>query len=262
MKIIAVDDEEIALKNLELKLKECPEVSEYFLFTDPISALDRLKANSADVALLDIRMRQKNGLELAKEIRELAPDCSVVFITGYSQYAVEAFAEKAVGYLLKPIETAELRRELTYIASHMPLPKAEQKRVRIQCFGNFEAFADGEPIKFERSKTKELLAYLVDRKGAAVTTGELCAVLWEGAADSKALRTRLRIHISDLTRSLKAIGCENIFYKRRNSSAIIPDETDCDYYSFIAKDAAAVNAYKGEYMAQYSWAEMTLGVLA
>ena len=50
--------------------------------------------------------------------------------------------------------------------------------VKIQCFGNFEIFVNGRTLAFKRSKSKELLAYLVDRNGATCTNGEMLAVLW------------------------------------------------------------------------------------
>lgn len=132
MRVIAVDDEEIALKNIELRLRECPEVSEFFMFSTPQDALEWLHCNTADAALLDISMRRMNGLALAKEMRELAPGCAIIFATGYSEYAVEAFALKASGYLLKPIETADLHRELSYVLQQKPPDTAPKKRVRLK----------------------------------------------------------------------------------------------------------------------------------
>ena len=105
---------------------------------------------------------------------------------------------------------------------------------------------DGAPLKFERSKTKELFAYLVDRKGAASNTGELCAVLWEDKPDSVSLRNQLRTLLSDLSRSLKSVQAEDILIKNRNHFAVATDKMDCDFYSFLQKEAAAVNHYTGE----------------
>lgn len=86
-------------------------------------------------------------------------------------------------------------------------------------------------------------------------------MLWEDKEDTPALRTQLRIHVSDLTRTLKRLNCWEILNIRRNQFAIAVNAVDCDYYDFLRSDAAAVNAYRGEYMKQYSWAEMTLGTL-
>jgi|GEM_PF-2418949 len=68
-------------------------------------------------------------------------------------------------------------------------------------------------------------------------------------------------HIADLSHTLQDVGAENAFVKARNSFAVSRSEVDCDYYRFLNAEVAAVNTYHGEYMAQYSWAEMTLGSL-
>jgi len=132
-------------------------------------------------------------------------------------------------------------------------------RLLVQCFGNFEVYADGKPLRFEFSRSKELFAYLVDRRGAAVNTGELCSVLWD--EDSASRKVQLRKHIADLSHTLQDVGAENAFVKARNSFAVARSEVDCDYYRFLNAEVAAVNTYHGEFMAQYSWAEMTLGSL-
>ena len=108
-----------------------------------------------------------------------------------------------------------------------------------------------------RLKAKELLAYLVDRKGAGVTMGELSAVLWEEGPDTLSRQSNLRNLISDLRKTLCDVGAEGILLKTRNTIAIDADAVDCDYYDFLRHIPYAVNRYQGEYMSQYSWAELT-----
>lgn len=259
MKVICVDDESNALETVERELKQITAITEVEVFISPYEALDYLSSHETDIALLDIQMQVMDGLSLAWKIREQSPHTRIIFLTGYSEYAVEAFRLHVSGYLLKPATKEDIEEELRYIQN--PPVRFVDRRIRIQCFGNFEIFADGTPLKFERSKTKELLAYLVDRRGAAANTGELCAVLWEDKPDSVSLRTQVRTLLSDLTKSLKRVHAQEILIKSRNSFAIAVEAVDCDYYRFLRKDPAAVNAYSGQYMAQYSWAEMTLGML-
>jgi two-component SAPR family response regulator len=61
----------------------------------------------------------------------------------------------------------------------------EPEALRVQCFGNFEVFWKGKPLLFARRQTKELFAYLVDRKGASCTMGEIGCALWEDSATAK-----------------------------------------------------------------------------
>ena len=68
-----------------------------------------------DVAFLDIQTGDINGLQLAVELKKVKPDIHIIFVTGYSQYAVEAFSIHATGYLLKPVTEEAVSRELTFI---------------------------------------------------------------------------------------------------------------------------------------------------
>jgi len=130
-----------------------------------------------------------------------------------------------------------------------------EKKVRVQTFGNFEVFVDGKPLNFARSKTKEMLAYLVMRRGARCNNNELVSVLWENKPDSPALQSQYRHLVSDLTKVLKSVGAEDILIKQRGFLAVVPEKLSCDLYDFSAADNNTANNYMGEFMTQYSWAE-------
>ncbi|MCF0123183.1 MAG: hypothetical protein HUJ67_03625 [Ruminiclostridium sp.] len=133
--------------------------------------------------------------------------------------------------------------------------------LRVQTFGNFEVFFDGKPVHFSRSRTKELFAYLIDRRGAGSTMGQLISVLWEGRPDTESVRSQLRSLISDLRATFRALDREDVIIKRRDLIAVNPDRVDCDYYRFLRGEPAAVETFRGEYMSNYSWGETTLGAL-
>ena len=133
--------------------------------------------------------------------------------------------------------------------------------LRVQTFGNFEVFWGDQPVRFERSKTRELFAYLIDRRGAGSTMGELVSVLWEGQPDTASLRSQLRSLIADLRAAFRALGAENVIRKGRDHIAVDPARVDCDYYRYLAGEKAARSAFRGEYMSNYSWAEITVGSL-
>ena len=78
----------------------------------------------------------------------------------------------------------------------------------------------------------------------------------------KNLKARIRILISDLRQTLKQIGQEELIIRRSGQIAIRREAIDCDYYRLLDGDVDAVNAFHGDYMLQYSWAEMTAGQLA
>ena len=262
MTILAVDDEPIVLSVLINAIREAEPGCEVRGFESPEEALAELAEHGfrPEVAFLDIEMYGMLGLELAQRVKEISRDTKIIFVTGFSQYALEAYSIHARGYLMKPATAAKVRNELDCLQADLPCTPT-QHHLRVQCFGNFEVFLDGAPFRFERNKTKELFAYLVDRKGAAVTTGELCTVLWEDGGNSESQRNQLRVLISDLSRSLATAGIPHVLRKSRNSFSVAVNELDCDLFSFLRQETDALNAYRGEYMVQYSWAELTLGSL-
>lgn len=260
MNAIVVDDERLAAEGLTRKLCAISCITKAHCFTDTDEALKYAEQNAVDIAFLDIELRRTSGLILAEKLRELRPDCAVIFVTGYPEYALDAFHIHAQGYLLKPVRTEAIERELSYLQRGFSRSKSGS-RVRVQCFGNFEIFVDGLPLKFTRVQTKELLALLVDRRGAAMNTEQICAVLWQDSLDIAAQKNKLRHLVSDLARTLKAANANGIFLKRRNSFAIVVNSFDCDYYDLLHGIPAGMSAYSGEYMSQYSWAEMTLATL-
>ena len=134
-------------------------------------------------------------------------------------------------------------------------------KLRIQCFGNFEVFGENGIVRFSRSLSKEALAYLVDRRGAGCTVGEICSVLWEDRTADKALKSQCRVILGSLKKDLEQAGAGDVIVKYWNTWGIDTDKVKCDYYAFLRKDSDAVNSFRGEYMVQYSWAEMTVGRL-
>ena len=79
--------------------------------------------------------------------------------------------------------------------------------------------------------------------------------------DTVSQRNQLRNLISDLRQTFKKVGLKDVIVKSWNILSMDPGTVDCDYYGFLGSDPVCVNSYTGEYMTQYSWAEMTMGFL-
>jgi two-component SAPR family response regulator len=261
MTVLTVDDESAALNILNRAILEVLPDAEIRSFSTAADALREIQEIGfrPEAAFLDIRLPDATGLEIARRIKESSPHTNLIFVTAYSDYALEATTLHSSGYLLKPATAEKVRSELDNL--RYPPQREPGHRLRIQCFGDFEVFLDNRPLPLHYSKSKELLAYLVDRRGSACNTGELCAVLWPEEPDSMAIHKRLRKVMSDLTHALDAAGQGDALLKRRNSFAVNADCLDCDYYGMLNHNLADINTYTGEYMSQYSWAEMTLGAL-
>ena len=159
MRIIVVDDEQHAINRLEKILKELTS-DEVAVFDRSAYALDYAKENVVDVAFLDIEMPEMNGVELAKELKGVNPNVNVIFCTGYTLYMNDAIELHASGYLLKPADEKSVKKALDNL-----LYPIEEKmpHIFIRTFGYFDLFIDGVAVSFNRSKAKEMLAFLVDR---------------------------------------------------------------------------------------------------
>lgn len=257
MKIVALDDERIALENIEAKLSKIEYIASVAGFRKVDEALEYLEANEVDVIFLDINMRKVDGITLAKRLQEKYPRLHIIFQTGYSEYAVDAFALHVDGYLLKPVKIEKLRAELDRIRAKGVL----RRRIKVQTFGNFEVFCDGQPIHFRYKKTKELFAYLIDRTGAEISNTEIAVILWEDKEDSTTLRSQTRNLVADLAKTFRNLGAENVIIKKRNAIAVDCSLLECDYLKLRRVDEKAIRSYNGEYMRQYSWAETTTASL-
>ena len=259
MKIIAVDDEEIALENLESAIHEAKPSAEVAAFDKSSAALAYASENKCEVAFLDINMGGISGIALAKKLKLANPEINIIFTTGYSEYALEAVGMHASGYILKPITPEKVLYELNDL--RFPVSASDCKRLRIQCFGSFDAFIGQKPVTFKYSKAKEMLAYLVDRNGAMCGNNEIISVLWENEDELKGKQTYFKSVRRDLLSVLRSIGCADLIIQRRGEIGIDKEKADCDYFDWLEGKAEGINAYRGEYMQQYSWAELTHGTI-
>ena len=150
------------------------------------------------------------------------------------------------------------KKRLDVLLTERGLAESRQKAQAIIMAG--QVFWQGKPVSFERKQTKELLAFLIDHQSIC-TAEEIASTLWEGDPDMRACKTRLRSLLYDLKGTFAEIGAGSIVIRRRGSLGVDPSLVDCDYYRFLEGDSQAVNAFRGEYMKQYSWAESTLGSL-
>ena len=254
MKAIAVDDEIYMLETLQEAIQASSDIAQVEAFSSCSKALAYATENPVDVAFLDINMRGMGGLGLAEKLMELRPQCKIIFCTGHEEYAVSAFQLHAAGYLMKPITAESVQKEIDHING----VKATQKLLTIKCFGNFEVFHDGKTLPFKRKKTKELLAILVDRKGAGMTAKQICAILFPEDTDDTKNAAYLRQLVLDLKNTLKLMGVESVLNHEIPYYRIDTSLVSCDYYSFIETGKPQ---FYGEYMTQYSWAEEVCAML-
>ncbi len=116
IKAVIVDDEQHSLKILHRQLKDSGRVEVCAKFTDALEALGYLMENTVDVVFLDIEMPELSGLELVPGLHEKK---TVVFVTAYPEYALEAFKINALDYIIKPVATERLNETLNRVSARL-----------------------------------------------------------------------------------------------------------------------------------------------
>ena len=251
---IAVDDEALMLGALVTAIEASPDITEVAKFSNCEEALEFVKTHNTDIAFLDINMRGLGGLALAEKIIATRPHCKIVFCTGYEEYAIPAFKLHASGYLMKPVSAEDVQGEIDNIKG----VRQTEKLLRVSCFGNFEVYVKEKKLVFKRLKTKELFAFLIDRKGAGMTAKQICAVLFPDDTDDTKNSAYLRQLFMDLKNTLKSVGAEAVLCHETPCYRVDTSLIKCDYISYLESGKPE---FHGEYMTQYSWAEETCAML-
>jgi len=105
---IIVDDEKNALESLALKIeKYFPQINITHKFQNPQKALQEINKNHPDLLFIDIEMPVLSGFDLLSKIDN--PNFEIIFVTAYSEYAIDAIKHCAIGYIIKPIDNDELQ---------------------------------------------------------------------------------------------------------------------------------------------------------
>lgn len=124
LRVFIVDDEPPARNRLRELLSDCNEQLPLLVVGEAGNgqeALDKLVSNPADVVLLDIRMPQMDGIELAQHLQHLPAQPVIIFTTAYDSYAIKAFELHAIDYLLKPIRLGRLFDALSRARTAVPV---------------------------------------------------------------------------------------------------------------------------------------------
>lgn len=264
MIVLAIDDEKLALANLVTELEKVftgVKIYDFLSSTKALAFIEEKKNNNEniDYVFMDIKMPNINGLEMAKIIKNMFPKAKMFFCTAYSEYSLDAWNMKVKGYILKPISSAKIEEVISeMIGDWKNETKDSSHIIKVKTFGDFEVFLNGKPIEFERSKSKELFAYLIDRKGASVTTERIASILFEDKNYDRSVKNMVTTIVSSLRGTLKKYGIEDVLIKSWNQLSINIEKIKCDAYDFEKYDLVAINSYEGEYMFGYSWAEFSV----
>lgn len=255
MRTILLDDEPFSLTFLEGVCLQVPQLEVVQTFSESGQALSYLAQHPVDLVITDIEMPGMNGIEAARQLRALSPETGVIFVTGYEEYALPAFQMEAVAYIMKPCTPQALSSAVRRAA----LLAAPGKSLTIRTFGHFTVFIGGEPLRFSNGKAMELAALLVDRNGGVVTMEQAVGTLWEDRPYDDTVKRLYRKAVGYLH---QIFAGTDFFVSDRGSCHIVPSKAECDYFTLLQNPTQAAGRYHGDYLLDYSWAEMTNGKLA
>ena len=253
MRIIIVDEDKKELKEINGIIEKLVPGSDITTFDNPLSALDKARKEEIDMAIINTNLPELEGIELGRYLRDLNPFMNVIFLSHTKDYGYEAMEMHASGYMLKPVSAERLKKELDQL--RFAERYNDHKRIFVQTFGNFEIFVDGRPLDFKYTKTKEIVAILVNNRGAYTSNGEIIACLWEDDGDPEKKLSYLCNLRQDLQNTFSKYALDGILLKQRGSMAISKDRIECDMYDWLEKKNASRYKYIGDYMNQYSWPE-------
>ena len=253
MTIFAVYEDSDSLKKLTGFLSKSKPDEEILSFDSSLKALASARKKEVDTAFISAEMSELNGIDLGRYLKDLYPMINLVFISETPDMGYEAMAMHASGYIIAPATKKNIEKELDDL--RYPALQKNHKRLFAQTFGNFELFVDGEPIAFKYSRTKEIVAILINNGGAQTTNGEIIADLWEDDGDPEKKSSYLSNLRQDLQNTFNRLKLNGIIIKQRGSMAIAKDKIECDLYEWLEKKKDSKYQYLGDYMNQYSWPE-------
>lgn len=284
VRAILIDDEEIALDVMEILLQEIGGVTvlgKFSLVSDAIAQADGMLP---DLIFLDIEMPETNGLAAAAKLLGRFPDADIVYVTAHSQYAVDAFDTKAIGYLLKPVAKnrlvatmkrhAELREKAARRAWAGSLksgrddaesPEPSRRTLSLKLLESMELYdADGRLITWRTKKTKEMFCYLWHHGGTPVYRYRILEHLWP-ELDAERAQALFHTTMYYLRHTLKSAGYPEMIGSGDERYWMRTDEVTCDVTRLEAligtgsleRDAEELlSLYRGDYCEteSYGWA--------
>jgi len=232
LQVIIVDDEELAIERLERILRELDDTFFISVFLTSNDAYEYAKTNKVDVAFLDISMPKINGMMLADSLKELNEDMNIIFVTGYSEFAVQAFQIHALDYVMKPVKKDRLKTTVERIKKQMKY-EVHKVTLEVDLFNDLSIrISQGnkkrEEIRLRSPKTEELFAFLVYKRTA--TREEIIEALWPNMLPQKALKN-LNSNLYYIRKAFTGTN-DHLIKTTGDEIKIEAEHIHCDLYEF------------------------------
>lgn len=256
MKILAVDDDPKALEYLTAILQKLRPDDEIVAFGNAEDYLQYTDKQNVRAAFLDINLGKFSGIQLAMDLKQYSPLCNIIFVTAYSEFAYAALQTRPSGYVMKPFTEADILTEFEHLRYPSNSFHHNTDKLLIKTFGNFEVIDKNDrPLHFSRSISREILAYLIDQDGFPVTGKDIATDVLEQHEYDRSVSKKLSQYVTNLIRDLDEAGYPNVVVRQNRQLYVDKNMVECDLYDLEDGVPGAEEAYHGEYMVEYSWAE-------
>lgn len=165
MKIIILDNHKLIIAEIKRQVLSVLPKAECTCFTKQREAIEYVRKNHVDAALLDIDMPGLNGIEVAELMCRINPRLNIIFVTGYPEYALQAFSVPVSDFIVKPVSEDALKA--TFQKLRFP---PEETIDSFQYDDVRDAKAIGERLKTLRIERGMTARDLADRIGVSYTT--------------------------------------------------------------------------------------------
>jgi two-component SAPR family response regulator len=222
LRAVIVDDEVPVLNLLKMVLEKTGMVKIEQSYTNSIDALKNIEIIQPEVVFLDIEMPEMNGLELAGHLIGINPDLMVVFVTGYNQYALEAFGVNALDYILKPVTPNNIDKCISRLLNLRGIKYEKvtsENEKGIYCLSDFSVIGENGPIKWVTRKVEELLAYFIVNRNTNIDGWELGEILWPEAEPGR-IKANLHTAIFRLRKTIYEEGLPIEIFSEKGGNGI------------------------------------------
>lgn len=272
MRVLLIDDEELALDVLERMLSKIEGIEIVGKYADPQFAFQELARLQVEVIFLDMDMGEVHGIEFAERLMADYSHIEILFVTAYPQFALEAFEVNAIDYLLKPVSIERLKRAISKTRAKIDVykvkkePSMQTAQLLYAYTMNSFRFIDFQQnqVKWRTRKVKELFVFLWHHRENPIHKSRVIEELWPEMNISKSV-TLLHTTVYQLRKTLKDIEVENpISLVNDHYILSVPLASDIieleDIVQTVEIKAANIERilelYNGDYLEEedYTWA--------
>lgn len=273
MRAIMIDDEPILLSYQKSIIDSVEGFNVVGIYTNASEALKEMTKTKPEVIFLDIELMGANGIDVANKIAEKHPEINIVFITSYSQYAVDAFEVNAIDYILKPLNKERVIKTYNRFQLKKDVTMPTHIGKQIQAFSSL-TFLDSEQnkvsTKWRTSKAKELFLLLLQHREKPINKGMILNLLWPEGTGEKVHNQmytavyQVRNMLNSLNFGIQISSKEDYYILHLNNVKLDVEEWEkmLESYKEVTSEnlhayQKVMSLYKGEYLedSPHTWLE-------